>query len=163
MNFKESLLQQFTVSYDENGWFVALRNALEGVTAEQAVWKPGGVQNSIWETLSHLTFYNYAYVERFKGVDFQYPTDDNDETFEAPGGEVAWTAEVERFNAVMTEFRELIAAADDAKFDLPVSDTNQAKWGTLISNINVHNAYHGGQIMLLRKLQGAWDAAKGVS
>lgn len=163
MNFKEHLLQQFTVCFDENGWFVALHNALDGVTSAQAAWKPAGTQNSIGETLSHLNFYNYAYVERFKGKTYEYPVDDNDATFAAGGGDAEWAAEVTRFNAVMTEFRELIRNADDAKFDLPVSDTNQAKWGTLISNINAHNAYHGGQIMLLRKLQDAWDSSKGVS
>jgi uncharacterized damage-inducible protein DinB len=160
---KTLLSEQFTTCYDENGWFVALRNALAGVTAQQAVWKPGGDQNSIWETVSHLNFYNYAYVERFKGVDYQYPTDDNDATFMAGTGDEAWKAEVDRLDTVMTEFRELIRAADDAKFDMPVSGTNPAKWSTLISNINAHNAYHAGQIVLLRKLQGAWDQSKGVA
>jgi uncharacterized damage-inducible protein DinB len=163
MNFRENLLAQFTVCFDENGWFVALKNALDGVTAEQAAWKPDGVQNSIWETLSHVNFYNYAYVERFKGRVYEYPTDDNDATFAADKGDEAWSSEVERFNAIMNEFRELIRKADETKFDLPVSETNPTKWSTLISNINAHNAYHGGQIMLLRKLQGAWDPHKGVS
>lgn len=154
---------QFTVCYDENGWFVALKNALAGVTVDQAVWKPEGADNSIWEILAHLNFYNYAYVERFKGVDYQYSTDDNDQTFTAPGGDAAWSAEVARFDRIMTEFRDQIAAADEGKFDQPVSATNRASWGTLISNINVHNAHHGGQIVLLRKLQGSWDSKKGVS
>lgn len=42
MSVKEILLEQFTTCYDENGWFVALKNALHGVTAEQAAWKPAG-------------------------------------------------------------------------------------------------------------------------
>jgi len=63
----------------------------------------------------------------------------------------------------MTEFRELIRNADANKFEEPVSKTNQASWATLISNINAHNAYHAGQILLIRKLQGGWDTSKGVS
>ena len=165
MTIKDLLLEQFTACYDENTWFVALKNTLEGLTAEDAVWKPAGVDNSIWEIVSHLNYYNYAYVERFKGVDYQYPADDNDATFagaEAVTDE-AWAVEVARLTAIMTEFRELIASADDAKFDEPVSATNQATWATLISNINAHNAHHGGQIVLIRKMQGSWDRAKGVS
>ena len=162
---KEVLIEQFTACYDENNWFVSLKTVLAGVTAVQAAWKPAGVDNSIWEIVSHLNFYNYAYVERFKGVDYQYPVDDNDATFVAAEGasEEAWAAEVARLDAIMIEFRELIAAADEAKFEQPVSATNPAKWRTLISNVNTHNAYHGGQILLLRKLQGSWDPAKGVS
>lgn len=77
------LLEQFTACYDRNAWFVALKNALDGVTAKDAAWKTDGVDNSIWEIVSHLNYYNYAYVERFKGFDYQYPADDNDATFVA--------------------------------------------------------------------------------
>ena len=159
------LLDQFTSSYDQNTWFVALKNALDGVTAADAVWKPAGVDNSIWEIVSHLNYYNFAYVERFKGVEYQYPADDNDATFvEAEdANREAWAAEVTRLDSIMTEFRELIATVEESKFDQPVSATNPATWATLISNINVHNAHHGGQIVLLRKMQGSWDRAKGVS
>ena len=77
--------------------------------------------------------------------------------------ETEWQAEIARFNAVMTEFRDFIAAADEAKFAEHVSASNQTKWATLILNIAAHNAYHAGQIVLLRKLQGNWDRSKGVS
>ena len=161
---KDLLLEQFTACYDKNTWFVALKNTLEGVTANEALWKPERSDNSIWETVSHLNYYNFAYVERFKGIDYQYPADDNDATFSA--GEAmgeAWNAEIARLDAIMTEFRDLINNADDSKFDEAVSQTNKASWATLISNINAHNAYHAGQILLLRKLQGSWDRSKGVS
>ena len=36
MTTKETLLEQFTACYDENGWFVALKNALENLTADEA-------------------------------------------------------------------------------------------------------------------------------
>lgn len=162
---KAILLEQFTTCYDRNGWFVAIRNAVDGVTAEQAAWKADGVDNSIWETVSHLNYYNFAYVERFKGVDYKYPADDNDATFTVPENpsEAEWSAEIDRLDSILGEFRSLIEAADESKFDQQVSQTNTAKWSTLISNINAHNAHHGGQIVLLRKLQGCWNPEKGVS
>jgi len=162
---KEVLLKQFDSCYDRNGWFVAVRNVLEGVTAEQAAWKAEGTNNSIWESLSHLTFYNSAYVQRFKGLDYKYSTNDNDETFTVPDNpsEDDWIAEVFKFDLTMRELRELIEAADASKFDQAVSETNQASWAELILNINAHNAYHGGQMLLIRKLQGIWNPEKGVS
>lgn len=163
MTVKDILLEQFTTCFDENGWFVAIRNAIAGLTAEQAAWKPNDTENSIWETLGHLTFYNHAYVERFKGVDYKYATDDNDETFAAGTTEAEWNADVEKFEAVMNEWRDLIAATDESKFDEQVSKTNTASWATLISNVNAHNAYHAGQILLIRKLQGSWNPEQGVS
>ncbi|MFT3743517.1 MAG: DinB family protein [Pyrinomonadaceae bacterium] len=161
---KEMLLEQFTAAFDQNTWFVALKNTLEGVTATEAAWKPEGGDNSIWEIVSHLNFYNYAYVERFKGVDYQYPVEDNDATFTAGDvNEDVWRADVEKLDRVLNEFRELIAAADESKFEEPVSASNPAKWRTLISNISLHNAHHGGQMVILRKMQGSWDRSKGVS
>lgn len=165
MMTKELLLEQFIACYDENGWFVALKNAVENVTAEQAIWKAENSDNSIWETLSHLNFYNEAYLKRFKGIDYVYPTTNNDETFSSAetASEEAWASELERFDFIMSEWRNLLESADESKFDEAVSATNEARWSSLISHINTHNAHHGGQIVLLRKLQGSWDAQKGVS
>ena len=162
---KETLIRQFTTCYDENGWFVSVRKVLDGVTSAQAVWKPDGTDNSIWESLAHLSYYNYAYLQRFKGVDFEYTKADNDETFESAENptEEDWQAEVAKFDSIMTEFRELLEATDEPKFGQPVSAKNPASWAELIANINTHNAYHGGQILLLRKLQKAWDPDSGVS
>jgi len=68
MFIKTILLDQFTTCYDENGWFVALKNAIAGLNVEQAAWKPEGADNSIWGILSHLNFYNHAYLQRFRGA-----------------------------------------------------------------------------------------------
>ena len=165
MTAKEILLEQFTACYDENGWFVAVKNALRNLTAEQAAWKPENSDNSIWETLAHLNFYNEAYLKRFQGIEYVYPTDDNSETFSSADAatEEAWRAEAERFDSVMVEWRNLLRDAGEAKFDEAVSATNKASWASLIAHVNAHNAHHGGQIVLLRKLQKSWDASKGVS
>jgi uncharacterized damage-inducible protein DinB len=165
MTTKEILLKQFAAAYDKNGWFVALANALDNLTAEQAAWKTEQLDNSIWEILAHLNFYNRAYVERFKGVEYDYSTNNNDETFAASdaASEEAWRREVEKFEQIMTEWRSLLEAAPDAKFDAPVSATSKTTWAVLLSHANLHNAHHGGQIVVIRKLQGSWDASRGVS
>ena len=161
---KQILLEQYTACYDENSWFVAVRNAINGLSVEQASWKPDDSVNCIWETLSHLTYYNNAYLQRFNGVDYQYDVNDNNETFST--GEYTeehWQADVRRFDEVMNQLRDAIAAADESKYSEPVSSENPRSWARLISDINTHNAYHAGQIVLLRKLQGGWDPSKGVS
>ena len=159
---KDILLDQFASCFDENGWFVATKNAIAGVTAEQADWKPEGADNSIREIINHLNFYNNAYLQRFKGIDYEYSTDDNDETFDRGEAET-WEAEAERFDAIMNEWRDEIAKADESKFDELAPPRNVYSWKMLIANINAHGAHHGGQIVLLRKLQGSWNSEKGVS
>ncbi len=159
---KDILLDQFTFCFDENGWFVATKNAIAGVTAEQAAWKPQGADNSIHEIINHLNFYNNAYLQRFKGIDYEYSTDDNDETFDH-GEAATWQEEASRFDSIMNEWREEIGKADESKFDELAPPRNEISWAELIGNINTHNAHHGGQIVLLRKLQGSWDTGRGVS
>lgn len=161
---KSYLLEQFDRCYNVNGWFVAIGNAVDGLTAKEALWKPVGADNSIWQTLSHLTYYNYAYVERFKGSGFEYDLADNDATFTfGDATDREWAAGVSRFAEVMNEFRGLIETANEAKLDELVSLHNPRPWGSLIGDINAHNAYHAGQILMLRKLQGSWDRSRGVS
>ncbi len=122
------------------------------------------VDNSIWEITAHLNYYNFAYLERFKGVDYVYPKSENDATFAI--GEIsedARQAETAEFDEIMTEWRGHLESADEAKFDEAVSAKNQSSWAGVLSHINLHNAHHVGQIVVLRKLQGSWDKSRGVS
>lgn len=161
---KKTLFDQFNRSYATNGWFVAVRRAVVGVTVEQALWKPHDADvNCIWETLNHLTYYNNAYLQRFKGIDYKYDAGSNNETFSFGDVDAAqWLEDVERFDAVMTEWLDLIEAADEAKFLQPISAEINIPWADAIATINAHNAYHAGQIVLLLRLQNVWDLEKGV-
>ncbi len=175
MTTKEILLEQLSVCFDENGWFVALKNALRNLTGEQAAWKPENFDNSIWGTLAHLNFYNERYLRRFNGEEIPPVAIENSETFSTrdnrktftgtseTASEVDWQAEVERFNSIMSGWRSSIQSADEEKLMQAVSTENQSPWWEVISNINLHNAHHGGQIVVLRKLQRSWDSSKGVS
>lgn len=165
MTMKEILLQQFETCYDENGWFVALKNALHNLSARDAAWKPDGADNSIWGILAHLNFYNERYLKRFSGETVEKLEIENSETFagSSEATEDAWRAEIERFERVMNGWREAIRQADDARIGEQVSKKHPNLWANVIADINAHNAHHGGQIVLLRKLQGSWDASKGVS
>lgn len=165
MTQKQILLEQFTAAYDQNGWFVALKNAIANLTAEQAAWKPENADNSIWEILTHLNYYNNAYLERFKGVDYVYQISSNDESFASDKvmSEESWQAELLEFERIMSEWRELLESAEDEKFAQLYSPKHKSAWTSVITHINLHNAHHGGQIVLLRKLQSSWDSSKGVS
>lgn len=161
---KKLLSEEFTNCYDTNGWFVSVRKAVEGINLEQAAWKPADSVNCIWESLSHLTFYNHAWLQRFKGLEYKYEVSSNDETFSTGEyDEPSWKAEIAHFDEVMAEWKTLIESSDEAKLNELVPDRDGTTWAEIISLINTHNAYHAGQILVLRKLHGNWDASKGVS
>jgi hypothetical protein len=53
----------------------------------------------------------------------------------------------------MTDWEQAVDGADDKKVAL---------WASTIAHIGTHNAYHIGQMVYVRKLQGVWDPNKGV-
>ena len=158
---KDVLIEQFTACYDANNWFVSLNTVLDGVTAEQAAWKPEGADNSIWETVNHIIFWNERWLQRYRG-ELNEPQDvDNDTTFDS--NQTDWQATLDKLHAVMDEWRSKLDTITDEKLESPVNASYQAPWRSPLAQQNIHNAYHIGQILLLRKLQGSWDPKKGVS
>lgn len=165
MTTKEFLIDQFTSNYDTDGWFVALGNTVKGLSAADAAWKPDGVDNSIWGIIRHLNFYNERYLKRFKGETVEEFEFENSETFAGVSSvsEEDWQAEIERFDWVMSSWRSAFEAANEERFGQSFSEDKQESLAEIIGLINTHHAHHGGQIVILRKLQGSWDASKGVS
>jgi uncharacterized damage-inducible protein DinB len=53
----------------------------------------------------------------------------------------------------MTSLEQLVEQADDAAL---------SKMAPAISHVSTHNAYHTGQILYVRKLQGSWNPDNGV-
>jgi uncharacterized damage-inducible protein DinB len=165
MTTKEFLIDQFASNYDTDGWFVALGNTFKGLSAENAAWKPDGVDNSIWGIVRHLNFYNERFLKKFKGETVEKLEIENSETFAGAGdfSEEAWAAEIERFERVMNGWRAAFEAADESKFEEIYYEEDQTNWAQVVGLMNTHHAHHGGQIVILRKLQGSWDASKGDS
>ena len=160
-HMNEVLLEQFTACYDDDIWFVALRTALDGVTAESALWKPGGADHSIWELVNHTIFWNERWLQRYRG-ELNRPEDvENTSTFRK--GESDWQATLDHLWAVLDEWRSNLETISDDKLESTVNDEYPSPWRSPLAHQNIHNAYHIGQIVLLRKLQGSWDRSKGVS
>ena len=158
---KELLIEQFTACYDEDAWFVSARTALDGVTGEQAAWKPAGVDNSIWENVNHMIFWNERWLQRYRG-ELNEPQDvENKGTFKSD--ETDWQAALVKLYSVLDEWRENLVDIKDDKLNSKVNASYREPWWKPLAHQNIHNAYHIGQILLLRKLQGAWDPSKGVS
>lgn len=149
---KSILLDQLRSTHNVAGWFAPANTAVEGLTAEQASWKPKDDEHSIGQLANHILFWDRRNLEKFKGEAPAKYDGNNDETFNSFDSK-SWAATVQQLDAVMTEWEKAVEAADDKKVE---------SWAPTIANIATHNAYHIGQIIFVRKLQGSWDPAKGV-
>ena len=123
-----------------------------GVTAEQAKWKDKSGNHSIEELANHLIFWDDRALQKFKGGQSPQFSGNNEETFNSFDSE-SWNATVQKLDKVLTDWEKAVEDADESKLK---------DWYSTIAHIGTHNAYHTGQIIYIRRLQGSWDPAKGV-
>ena len=146
------LLDQLRTTHNEKDWFVPIDVAVEGVTAEQASWKDSSGNHSVGQLTNHLLFWNRRELAKFKGEPEEKYSGNNDETFNNFDSK-KWQDTVKQLDQVMSELEKLVETADDKKLQA---------WASEIARIGTHNAYHVGQIILVRRLQGSWNPEKGV-
>jgi uncharacterized damage-inducible protein DinB len=152
MNQKSILNEQFDACFDQSAWFASAKSALENLSAEDAVWKANEEIHSVCEIITHLNFYNRKCLQRFKGLEITKDAQEIAETYSNEN----WQKALDEFNSIMSDWKTLLAEVDEAK--LAKND-----WTSIIAHINIHNAYHIGQIVITRKLRKNWKVEQGVS
>lgn len=146
---KSIALQGLRETHNEKNWFVSGKEAMQGLTPEQAAWSDGK-NHSVGQLVQHLVFWNQQMLSQFKGVKPPKPPA-NDETFKFDPKN--WNSVVKQYDDVMTELEKVVEGASDA-------DVQKMAPGA--ARIAQHNAYHLGEIVMVRKAQGAWNPENGV-
>lgn len=146
------LLEQLRTTHQEEDWFVPASVAVDGLTAEQAKWSPGKGNHSVGQLAYHLWYWDNRALAEFKGEKPPAFDGNNNETFDNFTA-AQWDDLVKKLNQVMTDWETAVEKADDQTL---------AEKASLIAHVGAHNAYHIGQILYVRKLQGAWNPDKGV-
>lgn len=146
------LLEQLKTTHDQQDWFVPVIKSLEGLTPEQATWKPSDSSHSVAQLAAHLLFWNKEQLNKYNEIKQPAFDGNNDNTFANLSAD-KWQATIKELDDVMKQWEQIVQTADEAKL---------VKWYSVIAHIGTHNAYHTGQILYLRKLQGSWNPANGV-
>ncbi|MDP4150000.1 MAG: DinB family protein [Bacteroidota bacterium] len=143
---KSILLDQYKSTYNVEEWFVPATKAVEGMTAEQATWKGCDSCHSVAQEVTHLIYWNKEALARFRGEKPDPFGGDNSKTF-VNVDKAQWTAIVAQLDQVLGDIQRFIEQTDEAKLK---------QWYSGISHVSTHNAYHTGQILFIRKMQGSW-------
>lgn len=147
------LLEQLRTTHNAEDWFVPVSIAVDGLTAEQAQWKPAGKDaHSVGQLAYHIWYWDQRSLAQFKGERLPAFDGNNNETFDKFSA-AEWDDLVKKLNQEMVDWETAVAQADDAKL---------AANASVIAHIGAHRAYHVGQILYVRKLQGSWNPDKGV-
>jgi len=146
---KTILLQELRETHNQKNWFVSEKEAVAGLTSEQAAWSDGK-NHSVGALVQHLNYWNSVVLTRFKEQSAP-KTPDNDVTFAFDSKQ--WDAALKEYDRVMGELEQFVQSADQATLE---------KIAPTVARVGQHNAYHIGEMVTSRKKQGTWDPKAGV-
>ena len=155
---RDRLAQEIVDAYDGDPWHGSPITAiLEGIDAAQAAARPIADAHSIWELVLHMTGWAREVARRVEGGKPGEPEGgdwpDVDDTSKS-----AWLAARRDLAKAHDELRSVLESLDDHTIMAPpvVPRDRAAGTGTtiyrLIHGLVQHDAYHAGQIALLKKL-----------
>lgn len=155
----EKVLRRTAVNLLKGGQaYVTSQKALENLTEEVINIHPKDGIHSIWQELEHMRIsqediLKYTVDPSWKSPkwpDMYWPPSDEKVTWER------WEGSVSKFNL---NLNELIDLANNSMIDLtaqiPHADTGHTYLREILLAAD-HNAYHLGQIVLIRKMLNAW-------
>lgn len=139
--------------------------AVRGVSAGEAHWSPAPGRKSIWQLVLHVAYWKYAVRRRLQGGKVaRFPRSPaNWPRLPDDADPAAWAADV---RLLAREHERLV----DAVGRVPAAQLGRAlptgkRWtrGELILGVALHDAYHAGQIQMLKRLHAAMVPGTAVS
>jgi uncharacterized damage-inducible protein DinB len=150
--------EQLRKGYSDDPWHGPdTTSLLADVTAEEAAAHPVAGAHSLWEIVLHMTAWQNEVRRRLGGKAPSLPEEGD---WSEPGeiSAAAWRRDRERLGESLDELLRALAGRTDADLDRAggsLSERDPALGtGThrdMINGLVQHNAYHGGQLALLRK------------
>ena len=142
------LLANLDAAYATRGWHgTSLRGSLRGVTASEALRRPGKGRHNVWELTAHAAYWKYAVRNRLQGGKRGSFALKGSNWFASPAraDDAAWRALVKLLDEEHRLLRAAIASLSDA-------DLRDAKKVRLVYGVAAHDVYHTGQIQIVKRL-----------
>lgn len=140
---------------EENGWFVTVLPALEGMSAVQASRSPGEKFNSPWSVLRHMTYWMEFILCRLRGDDPKEKLGEDWLPIADPSDEDALASDKARMATAARELAEIITGWSDALLEESFTKTGHNR-RHVIQGVIAHNSYHTNEIISMRHMLGYW-------
>jgi DinB family protein len=155
---EKSLRKHLVYLLTEGGAHVGFEDAVKNMPTDLHGKRPQGADHSPWELLEHLRIAQWDIVEFTRDPNHVSPKfpDGYWPASPIPPDTKAWTKSVDGFRA---ELKTMVKIIEDESSDLfakiPHGDGQTILREALL--LADHNAYHIGQLVLVRRMLGAWD------
>jgi hypothetical protein len=147
----ERILDQYNRAMNGDAWHGdPVWTILDGTSAEQADSHTHPNTHSIWELVSHMTFWETEVNRRLNHLPARSPDELNFPAAPQPTEE-NWQSTLDAFRQSNAEFRKSLAQLDPAELDLPAPGRDKSIY-VEVHGVIQHNLYHAGQIAILRKI-----------
>ena len=149
------LIEEVIRLLEGGGAHATLKDALKDLPPNLRGVKPNNLPYSIWQLAEHIRIAQWDMLKFSKDGSHQSPKwpDDYWPKEAQPADDAAWDKTIEQINADMTSFIELLKTGDIYE-KIPHGDGQTILREAL--QMADHNAYHTSEIILLRRLLGAW-------
>jgi len=130
---------------------------LEGIDAAAAARHPVPGVHSVWELVLHMTAWAHETTRRLQGGPDASPAE-GDWQLVSGTGAAAWNEAIAALRSAHRELAETLSQARDASLALQVGGDQVDRDGHAVTlhqtviGLLQHDAYHTGQIALLKKL-----------
>lgn len=151
------VIDQLRRAHDGDPWHGSpVKEILKGVTAAQAARRPANGAHSIWELVLHMTGWRNEVAERAKGKAASEPAGGDYPSVGDPSPE-RWRAALKALDESHRRLVDAVRGIGDEQMWKPTIDPRNRPLGTgvtyyeLLHGIVQHDAYHAGQIAILKK------------
>ncbi len=141
---KEWLVNAMDMAFqkDKGLWADSLLDALQGITSEQASWKPEGKDvHSIMEIVNHIISGKKWILSLLEG-----------KKSEESKKSASWEDAIKELEEVHGKVISLLKEKD-INLDEKIPG-EESTWGEMLYGVLAHDSYHLGQIIILKSLQG---------
>ncbi|HLH42677.1 MAG TPA: DinB family protein [Bryobacteraceae bacterium] len=159
MTGDKSLRQHLLYLLRGGGAHVHFETAVKGLPADLRGKRPPGAGHSAWEILEHMRLAQFDILEfcrNPKHVSPEWPAGYWPKT-PAPPHAAAWSKCIRAFQADQEAMCELVSAESTDLFARIPRGSGQTVLREALLAAD-HNAYHLGELVLVRRLLGAWKS-----
>jgi uncharacterized damage-inducible protein DinB len=160
MSERDRLLDQLQRAHDGDPWHGSpVKAILQGITHAQAARRPPNGAHSIWEIVLHMTGWRNEVARRATGEPAGEPEGGDWPSVGEPTA-ARWEAALAALDASHRNLAAVVRGLSDERLIQSTNDPRNRELGAgvsyyeLLHGVVQHDAYHAGQIAIVKKILG---------
>lgn len=131
--------------------------AVRGMPVDTALWRPAPGRKCIWELMLHIAYWKYAVRRRLEGGTApRFPRSPaNFPALPARPDQAAWDGDRALLTLEHDRLLAVVRAISPSRYGQRVQAGKSWTVGEMILGIAQHDAWHTGQIIMLKRMAGA--------